>query len=68
MTEEELNFLENNFEALVEHVIKDLGIEYIDIELSRIFDSLNEKIYQISIDEIIKATRDRIIIALETFA
>lgn len=51
---------------LLEHVAEDLGIS-IDHECSDIYDQVEEKFKGKSFEEIVIKTRDRIIVAMESF-
>jgi len=59
-------FLDMNINSLVECVQKDVGYDG-DIELCSIKDSVTDKSYNISFDDIIRKTISRIRIALNTF-
>lgn len=66
--DEIIEFLEeDNTDALIDHVKEDLNIKNIDPELSKIYDMVEEKFYEVSLEDIIKAVLSRVIIAIETF-
>jgi hypothetical protein len=58
--------LENEQEALIEHVQEDTGYHG-DVELCIIKDTVTGIEYQVSFEDIVKKTVDRVRVALATF-
>jgi hypothetical protein len=52
--------------ALIDHIKNDLDI-HVDEELSEIKDIVTDKMYPVSLENIIMATKKRIIVAIESF-
>lgn len=61
-----IDFLQSDNEILCDHVSEDLGIK-IDYECSDIYDQVTDKFLSRSFEEIVEKTRDRIIVAIESF-
>lgn len=61
-----LEFIQFDNEILCDHVAADLGIK-IDYECSDLYDQVTEKFMSRSFEEIVKKTRDRIAVAIESF-
>ena len=59
-------FLNKNEHELIDFIEVDLRIE-IDHECSKIYDTVTEKFHDVSFQEIVRATKNRIVVALETF-
>ena len=61
------DFLLDTQEELIEVVLNELNISKIDRELSQVYDSVSDKFYNVSIDDIIKTTVNRIRTGIRTF-
>ena len=61
-----IDFISSDIDPLLDHVSDDLKIN-VDYELSRIYDDVDERFCDASFEDIVEKTRDRIIIALESF-
>ena len=61
-----IDFLRKEKDALPDLIREDLGIDA-DKELSQIYDPVSNEYYDVSLEEITEAIRERIIKAVETF-
>jgi len=61
-----IEFIQSNNEILCDHVSNDLGIE-IDYECSDLYDQVAEKFLSRSFEQIVEKTRDRIVVAIESY-
>jgi len=61
------DFLMKDSHLLVDHIRENLKIQTLDVELSFVIDHVSMRVYKVSFEEIVKATRDRIVIAIESF-
>jgi flagellar basal body-associated protein FliL len=67
MIQEILDFLtDNTDESFFDLIKEDLKIE-IDNELSSLYDDVNEKVIDVSFEDIVKAVINRVKIAISTF-
>lgn len=62
-----INFLIDNKDGLIDHVVEDLKLKNLDIELSIIQDRVTGQTYNVSLEDIVNATKNRIITAIETW-
>lgn len=58
---------EGDIGILCDFLLEDLRIDYIDCELSQLCDSITDKKYDISFEDIVRATLKRVIMAVESF-
>ncbi len=61
-----IDFIQSDNEILCDHVSEDLGIK-IDYECSDIYDLVSDKFLSRSFEDIVEKTRDRLIVAIESF-
>lgn len=54
-------------DSLMDHVASDLDIVGIDYECSQIYDMIEECKHNASFEDIVKATKDRVLVAIQTF-
>ena len=61
-----IEFLQTDSDILCDHVSDDLEIN-IDYECSDIYDIVKHKFFGKSFEKIVKTTRDRIVVAIESY-
>lgn len=62
-----ISFIEENENELAPIICKDLKLKNIDEHESQIYDSVNNKYYDVSVSDIVIATLKRAKIAIKTF-
>lgn len=66
LLQEIIDFIQSDTGILCDHVEDDLGIK-VDYECSDIYDISEHKFLGKSFEEIVAATRDRIVVAIESY-
>jgi hypothetical protein len=66
-TSQILSFLEENKDDLPNIISSDLKLKIKDLELTSIYDDVEDIRYDVSFDDIVLATVSRVIIAIGTF-
>ena len=58
---------EGDIADLCDIILEDLSIDNLDHELSQLYDPITDKKYDISFEDIVRATLKRVIMAVESF-